>query len=403
MFRQLVRNRALLTFMLGHFTVDMFGGLLPVLYPLMATAFGLSLADVGWIALCFTGASSLSQPFFGFAADRYGSRYLAPASIVWASVMFGIVGFSPNVLILAISAAMAGLGSGAYHPQGAANASAVTGDLQKNTAMSLYTFGGSAGYSLGPILGGAILFGLVGRRGTVALVPFGIIAAWLIFQSFKRLGLGLPEAHHESHSVPASIRWRPLTPIMGVSMLRNMVSLSVLTFVPLWYHDMGYSVRFYGTLTSSIIIGSAFGTVCGGLLADRFGQRRVLIIEMALAVPALAIFMLNPGYGGFLLGPLYGFICDGPASVTLVMAQRLLPGRVGMASGFVLGLSFVAAGIGAPLTGSLADRIGTPHALMIVSLLMLAAIAIVPFIPREALQVREAPPPPPLLAPAVDD
>ncbi|HEX3721240.1 MAG TPA: MFS transporter, partial [Nitrolancea sp.] len=220
MFKQLIRNRGLLTFMLGHFTVDMFGGLLPVLYPFMAIAFKMSDAEVGLIALCFSGASSLSQPFFGFASDRYGSRYLAPASLVWAAVMFGLVGFSPNTAILGISAAMAGLGSGAYHPQGAANASAVTGSMQKNTAMSLYTFGGSSGYALGPLLG-ALLFGVIGRQGTVVMVPFGIIAAWQILRSFKRLGLGLPELHHAESAIRRRIRWRPLTPVLAVSMLRN--------------------------------------------------------------------------------------------------------------------------------------------------------------------------------------
>ena len=401
MFRQLLRNRALLTFMLGHFTVDMFAGLLPVLYPLMAVTFHLSNADVGLIALCYTGASSLSQPLFGFFADRYGSRYLAPASLIWAAVMFGVVGFSPNVAILAISAAMAGLGSGAYHPQGAANASAVTGSMQKNTAMSLYTFGGSSGYALGPLLG-ALIFGIFGRQGSAILIPVGVLSAWQILRSFKRLGLGLPEAHREERTRQRKVRWRPLAPVLGVSMLRNMVMLSVITFVPLWYRDMGYGVGFYGLLTSLMIAGSAIGVVCGGLLADRFGQRRVLVVEMALSVPALAIFVLNPGYGGLLLGPLFGLLGDGPASITLVMAQRLLPGRVGMASGFVLGLGFVAAGIGAPITGVLADRIGTPHAMMFVSLLMFAAIVMVAFIPREALQSREIIPPP-LLAPVVDD
>jgi FSR family fosmidomycin resistance protein-like MFS transporter len=83
------------------------------------------------------------------------------------------------------------------------------------------------------------------------------------------------------------------------------------------------------------------------------------------------------------------------------MAQRLLPGQIGMASGFVLGLGFVAAGIGQPITGLLADRIGTADALMLVSLLMFIAIVVVAFIPREALQVREVPAAP-LLAPAVD-
>src|SRR6185312_8531979 len=186
----------------------------------------------GWIALCFTGASSLSQPFFGFAADRYGSRYLAPASIVWAAVMFGVVGFSPNVMVLAISAAMAGLGSGAYHPQGASNASAVTGAMQKNTAMSLYTFGGSSGYSLGPILG-AVIFGVVGRHGSVLMIPVGFVSAWLILRSFKSLGLGLPEAHRVERTFQRRVRWRPLTPVLAVSMLRNTVTFAVITFVPL--------------------------------------------------------------------------------------------------------------------------------------------------------------------------
>ena len=315
MMKQLLRNRALLTFMLGHFTVDMFAGLLPVLYPLMASAFHLSNADVGFIALCYTGASSLSQPLFGFLADRYGSRYLAPASLIWAAVCSAVVGFSPNVAILAISRPWPGLGSGAYHPQGAANASAVTGAMQKNTAMSLYTFGGSSGYALGPILG-ALIFGLFGRQGSVVLVPFGIFAAWLILRSFKHLGLGLAEARREERSRPARDSLGATRTSMGVSMLRNMVLLSVITFVPLWYRDMGYSVGFYGRLTSRSSSARPSALFVGGLLADRFGQRRILVTEMALSVPALDHLHLNPGYGGFLLGPLFGFSA---------MAQRRSP------------------------------------------------------------------------------
>lgn len=401
MLRQLLRNKALLTFMLGHFTVDMFGGLLPILYPLMAVAFNLNLADVGLIALCFTGASSLSQPLFGFVADRYGSRYLAPASLVWAATMFGLVGFSRDPLMLAVLAALSGLGSGAYHPQGAANASAVTGEIQKNTAMSLYTVGGTSGYALGPILG-AIIFGLFGRHGSIVLAPVGVVSAVLILRSFRRLGLGIPEAHQEARSQQVSIRWRPLTPILTVSMLRNMVMLSVTTFVPLWYRDLGYRPAFYGVVTSLLIAGGAVGAIFGGLLADRFGPRRVLIAGLALSVPALAIFLLNPGPGALLLGPVFGMVGDGPVSITLVMAQRLLPGRVGMASGFVLGLGFVAAGVGQPLTGVLADNIGPPNAMMAVSCLMLVAIVAALLIPAEAMGAPAAASPH-LVANPVDD
>lgn len=383
MLRQLGRNRALLTFMLGHFTVDMYGGLLPILYPLMATKFHLTNADVGLVALAYTAASSLCQPAFGYLSDRYDSRLLAPASLVWAAGMVALAGFSTNVGFLTLAAFAAGLGSGAYHPQGASNASAVTGELQKNTAMSLYTVGGSLGFSLGPLLG-ALLFALFGTRGSLAMLPFGFISATLIGRSLIRMRphtVGAASATRASTRQP--IPWRPLLPVVGVTMLRSWVALSLDTFIPLWYHDMGYSAAFYGPLSTLFIAGGACGTLIGGILADRAGQRRVLMLSLAMAVPLLFLFIGVPGPIALLTGPLYGMLADASLSVTLVMAQRLLPGRVGMASGVILGIGFVTGGIGVPITGRIADRFGTPTALMSLSFLFVLAIACALLIPRE--------------------
>ena len=43
----LLRNRPLMTMMLGHFTVDMYSGVIPLLYPLLTDKFDLSLSTVG--------------------------------------------------------------------------------------------------------------------------------------------------------------------------------------------------------------------------------------------------------------------------------------------------------------------------------------------------------------------
>jgi FSR family fosmidomycin resistance protein-like MFS transporter len=376
--------------MLGHFTVDLYGGLLPVLYPLLAREFGLSKGDVGLIALCFSAASSLSQPLFGYIADRYGSRYLAPVSLAWAAVMFGLVGLAPSTGMLALSAFLVGIGSGAYHPQGAANASASTGRIQKNTAMSVYTVGGTLGYSVGPILG-AITFGLLGRYGSVALVPVGLFSSWQILRAFRRLGLGLRQAQQEERVRQQAVRWGPLAPVLAVSMLRNWVLLSVITMIPLWYQDLGYRPAVYGVLTSVVIFSGAVGAILGGVLADRIGARRVLVMALAGSVPSLFLFVLFPGYPALLFGVMFGLLGEAPVSITLVMAQRLLPGRVGMASGFVLGLGFVTGGIGVPITGAMADRYGTANALMLVSILILLAIAAAALIPRAAIVPRQAP------------
>jgi MFS transporter, FSR family, fosmidomycin resistance protein len=382
---RLLTNSALITFMMGHFTVDMFGGLLPVLYPIMSDRFNLSNADIGFIALAYTAASSLSQPLFGYLADRYGSRNFAVASLVWSASMVGLAGLAPTYPALLAFAMLAGLGSGAYHPQGASNASASVGDERRNTAMSAYTVGGTGGYALGPLIG-AVLFGLFGGYGTLAVAPFGFIVAVNMLRQLRRLGLGLAHQHASARAEQRAIPWKLLAPVMVVVMLRSWVSLSVVSFIPIWFKDQGHSSGFYSVLTTLVLAAGAIGTLVGGLLADRIGQRVVLGVSLAAAIPCLLLFAAFPGQQSLLLGPLFGFWSDMGLSITLVIAQRLLPGRVGVASGFILGMGFVTGGIGVPVTGVLADHVGVSHALMLTSSLIVAAALLVTRIPLAALQ-----------------
>src|SRR5579885_2941459 len=104
----LLRNRPLLTLMLGHFTVDMYVGLLPVLYPLLIQKFSVDLRTVGLVSLAYSGMASISQPFFGWLADRYGTRYIGLA-LIWTASMFSVIGFAPSFPALLALAAVAGL------------------------------------------------------------------------------------------------------------------------------------------------------------------------------------------------------------------------------------------------------------------------------------------------------
>ncbi len=380
--KEIRQNPALLTFMLGHFTVDLYSGLLPVLYPLMALQFDLSNRDVGFVALSFMTASSISQPLFGYLADKHGSRYMAPASLAWAAIMFGVIGLSPSTGFFMFAAFMAGLGSGAYHPQGAANAAAAVRDESRNTAMSIYTVSGTGGYALGPIFG-ALIFGVFHQEGVLLMVPLGLLSAFLVYRSLVKLNLGLPE-RRASGSVDDqfSIKWKYLAPVVAVVMLRSWVFLSVVTLSPLWYQELGYSASFYGILVTAMLGIGALGTIAGGVLADRLGQRQVLFYSLLLSLPALYVFLFFPGPWALLTGALLGFLVDMSISVTLVMAQGMVRGRAGMASGFILGIGFVTGGIGVPITGMMADVVGIPTALGITGILLVVALVIVVLLPE---------------------
>ncbi len=380
--REIRKNPALLTFMLGHFTVDLYSGLLPVLYPLMAIQFELSNQEVGIVALSFMTAASLSQPLFGYLADKHGSRYLAPASLAWAAVMFGVIGLSPSAGFFMFAAFMAGLGSGAYHPVGASNAAAAVRDESRNTAMSIYTVSGTGGFALGPILG-AFIFGVFHQEGALLVLPLGLIAAWMVFRSLIKLNLGLPERRAQgSVDEQFSIRWKYLSPVIAVVMLRSWVFLSVVTLSPLWYQELGFSASFYGILVTAMLGVGALGTIAGGMLADRIGQRQVLVASLLLSIPSLAIFLMFPGPWALLTGAIFGFLADMSISVTLVMAQGMVQGRAGMASGFILGIGFVTGGIGVPITGTLADYVGIPMALGITGVLLVVGLVIVMLLPE---------------------
>ncbi|MCX7623623.1 MAG: MFS transporter [Thermomicrobium sp.] len=370
----LTENARLATFMLGHFSVDFMSGLLPALYPLLVLELGFDYNAIGSLAFAYTAAVSLTQPLFGYLADRWGVQRLAPLSLVWSGLFLGLYGFVRNPVVLYPFAFLAGLGSGAYHPIGASRAALLAAERHRNTTMSVYTVSGTIGYALGP-LAGVVLFRTFGLAGTLVAVPLGLVAALLVRWALRRFRDRSATAHAAASGLERQIHWRALVPVLAVVMLRSWAFMTVATFAPVWYRELGYEVL-YGVVATVIVLSGAVGTLLGGYLADRIGSWRVLIGSLALALPALLLFTALPNQFGLLAAALFGLLADASISVTLVAAQRLLPGRAGVASGFILGMGFVTGGIGAPVTGWIADRIGLQLALGSTALALLAALAL---------------------------
>lgn len=375
-----LRNRGLLTLMLGHFTVDSYVGLLPVLYPLLIGRFHLDLATVGLVSLAYSGMASVSQPLFGAVADRYGTRFTG-AALLWTAVTFGAVGFAPSFPVLVAIAALSGLGSGFFHPLGALTVRSLLPERGSNTAMSVYVTGGTIGLACGPLIG-VVLFALLGARGTALMVvPVAAIAAFLL-ASMRTAGpvSGKPVP---KQSAGGSIPWVPLAATVGLMMSRNWTVVTLQAFTPTWYHQLGYQSWFYGPLVTTLVLASAAGAVgCGGL-ADRYGRRAVIMVTLLLSVPVVALYVGLPGPGAFAWAALVGLLAASTAPLTLMLAQELMAGRAGLASGLVLGLAFVTGAIGVPVTGFVADHLGLQAALALQVLVVLATIPIALLLPSE--------------------
>jgi len=376
-----LRNRGLVTLMLGHFTVDSYVGLLPVLYPLLINRFQLNLETVGLVTLAYSGMASVSQPLFGILGDRHGTRFTGLA-LAWTAATFAAVGFVPTFPALVAVAALSGLGSGAFHPFGALTVRGLLPDRGANTAMSIYVTGGTVGVAAGPLIG-VILVSVFGIHGTLLmLMPGTAIAGYLL------LAMRVKGARPAAPTAPPPA-WRRAVPLAAITATvavmasRNVTVFTLQGFTPTWYHQLGFQPWFYGPLVTTLVLSSALGTVGCGALADRFGRKTVITASLLLSVPVVALYVLLPGRLGFVWAVLVGFLAASTGPLTLMMAMELMAGRAGLASGLVLGLAFVTAAIGVPVTGAIADKVGLQAALGLQVAVVAATVLIAMLLPSE--------------------
>ncbi len=377
----LLRNRSLLSLSLAHFTLDLYPSILPIMLPFLVTSLHLTYTQAGLVATAYLVGSSLTQPLFGYLADRFTPRILGPLGVIWTAAFIVSAAYAWSYPILLGCILLAALGSAAFHPQGAAQASVISGE-PRATSLALFSFGGSLGYALGPLMGG-VVFSNLGLRSAVLLLLPALVALPLL--------LVRPPVEREERKAPLERRnpiewgatpWLVVASVAMIVLLRPWAFTSLTTYLPLLYQTRGYSLFLASQVLFLFLISSAFGGVLTAFLADRFGPQKVLAFSLALSSPMIYLFLYAPGAWPHLLAISLGIFLGGLIPVVTFVAQNLFSGSAAMASGFALGGQFTAGGIGVAVTGFLADRFGLLRSLELLVLLPLVAALFCLGLPR---------------------
>lgn len=376
----LLRQPIFLAVAFSHFIVDSINSQTGLLLASLSISLSLKNADIGLIATAYAMVGALSQPFFGWLADRFGGRWLTAGGVLWMGTFFSFMALSPGhwpIVWLIIGS----LGSGAFHPSGASQAVKVGHTYMAGrvaTAASIFFLFGQGGYSFGPALGGVIMDHL-GRSGMLLLsvlaLPIGLFAAWQLggLASSTVAHSHAPRAASEDHAGRPSLAIFVL--LILLSGLPTWAQSVTATFAPKFYHEQGLTATTYGLIIATMMGGSAVGGVLGGVLGDRWGRRRTVTLTLALAVVPFYFFPVARGPWLYILGALAGLFNGAPHSILVTLAQRALPGRAGLASGLTLGFMFTAGALGAYVSGLAADRVGLVYVLQAnAGLLLLAAL-----------------------------
>jgi FSR family fosmidomycin resistance protein-like MFS transporter len=180
-----------------------------------------------------------------------------------------------------------------------------------------------------------------------------------------------------------------LNVVMG---LRSWPQAVIPNFLPVWLVQKGFSTTLAGTMLTVFLTGAAIGSVFGGYAGDKLGRKRCIIGALILCIPMLYLFLVSQEVTmlTWIALAVSGAALQGTLPSSIVWAQDMLPANAAMASGMMLGLSFGLGGLGAAVTGVVADSIGLEQALLWMIAPLLLGLAITISIPEKNTKSKTA-------------
>ncbi|HEU5322870.1 MAG TPA: MFS transporter [Methylomirabilota bacterium] len=362
-----------------HFLHDGFSEILYVFLPLWAREFGLSFTQVGLIRSAYTGGMSAFQIPAGLLAERWGERRLLAVGTAVTAVGFIAAGSAGSFAPLLILLLAAGLGSGVQHPLSSSLVSKAYETGNRRTALGTYNFSGDVGKA-GVAAAIGLLAGVIGWRAAGATYGLlGIAAAVAIVPLLSRLGAGDREVRSPSGG-PAVSGWgirdgRGFSALCAIGMIDNATRTGFLTFMPFILMSKGLGVGGVGLAFALVFIGGATGKFACGLMADRVGViRTVVLTEIATTVLILTVVAAPLPLAMGVLVPL-GIALNGTSSVLYgTVADLVSSQRRSRAYALYYSLTIGASALAPTVWGFVSDGAGVPPTLTLVSLVVLVTV-----------------------------
>jgi len=358
-------SKKLLGAITGHFLIDLYTPVLPIILPFLISTMGLSYFLAGLIVTAFNVVSSVTQPFVGLYSDKTGWRASVPMCVSIGSLGICLTTFTSNYLLLLMLVMGAAVGHALFHPSAMDLVYRLSPPAKRGMYNSIFTTSGSISYSIGPFIAGSLIE-FAGLPSVVWMVIPGILgAAWIYRNDLRYMDEKVFEKQAKTvinQSVDRKKFW--LTPaglVVIICSLRAWAYVGLITYLPAL---LTLEYQEFDTVTTSLIVTIMLffgvgGQIAGGYFSDRFGRKLMLVLGLLCAVPLFALIFLADGWLMYFGIMMYSFFACFCYVTSVTMTQELLPGNVAFASGLILGLCMGVGGIGAAVIGWAADMMGS--------------------------------------------
>lgn len=370
----------------AHFIVDSYSSFITPILPFIAYKIGINLTMAASVISISHILSSMSQPIYGFIADRMKKRFFVFWGLVLSCIFLSMTGIAQNYFQLVTFLVLGSIGNGFFHPQATGMVNYFsTHEISRN--MALFIAAGTFGYSVGPLISSS-----VAHMFSLEALPYtaisGLIAAICVYRFVPRLSV-LPAVERPKGSFWKATKFifsnKILLILIMISMLKSLTIQSYVIFLPFLWKGLGYDVSQIGVALFLFSFLGGIATYYSSRLEKKIGTKNVFYIMMLSALPLTIAYTLtykNFVPVSFVIFALVGIVSMLSTSVNMTLAQNTAKEHKSMISGYIGGFSWGTIGVLFTPISFVAQHIGIMNMLLIISAIPFVCAFLVRFLPE---------------------
>jgi MFS family permease len=354
----------------------------------IAREFDIEKGHAGILVTIYLVAMLVGQPIAGRVADSVGPRRLAMVAVAgFGACSAGAVFAGTFGILVALRTTQAVFAS-ALAPSVGAMLRVIVPERDRGRAFGVQGSVVGVGAGLGPVIGGV----LVGAFGWHAIfwVNLPLVVIILVVMQTSVPPIEAPHQHTQHHERPGlrSVFNRVFSAAFFTQSFMTLAQYALLLATPIVLDARGWEPGEIGLALSALTLGLIVMSPLGGMMGDRLGRRRPVVLGLVLSMLAVglsAVFGSDPASVVLIVSLALFGLGNGAATPGLMSAgmEAAPAGRIGVAAGLLSMSRYVGSIIGSLFVAALiadnGDGTGTVLAICFASLV--AAIVVAQFLP----------------------
>lgn len=356
----------------AHGVTHMYTALLPLIYPLILTEYGISYGELGLIVGVSSALGGLLQLVFGIAGRYVPHKLLIGLGNIFCGVTIALFGAIGGFVQFSAVRVLHAVAQAPQHPIGNSMIANRFGERQRGSALSIHVAGGNVGTVLVPLIG-TFLIAQLGWRGTMVVFSIpGILLGSAIMATIL-------EPKDRQHVVEQGPLGKDVKMLLRNRTVLLIVLCSVvaaggrglgvvLTYIPLYLtNGLHLGPTVVGVLFTVLLVGSIVGPVLGGRMSDSIGRKRTILLTLAGSLVTTLALVASGGTIAAVAASLVLmglFVYSMGALTQTYLADVVPPASRESVFGAYFAITFLAGALDAAAVGALIDHFGFSAAFM---------------------------------------